>query len=216
MKIVLMSDPRVAAIPVQDCGEELIDIRVSGLFLVDQRKQDPDGHFAHLRHGLIERLEHAQRLLPTEFRLLVVEGYRPPALQRAYFEEYATELRRGNPDWSDSRVHEAASRYVSPPEIAPHSAGAAVDLTLAASDGQEVDMGTRMNASPEESDGACYTHANSISGAARAHRDTLCRVMSAAGFVNYPTEWWHFSYGDRYWALHTGQAAAVYGPRDRT
>ncbi len=77
-------------------------------------------------------------------------------------------------------------------------------------------MGTRMNASPEESDGACYTHANSISGAARAHRDTLCRVMSAAGFVNYPTEWWHFSYGDRYWALHAGQAAAVYGPCDRT
>src|SRR4051794_9175846 len=109
-----MSDPRVAAIPVQDCGEELIDIRASGLFLVDQRKQDSDGHFAHLRHGLIERLEHVQRLLPSEFRLLVVEGYRPPALQRAYFKEYATKLRRGNPDWSDSRVHEAASRYVSP------------------------------------------------------------------------------------------------------
>lgn len=30
MKIVLMSDPRVAAIPVQDCGEKLIDIRASG------------------------------------------------------------------------------------------------------------------------------------------------------------------------------------------
>ncbi|WP_326607680.1 hypothetical protein OG930_40075 [Streptomyces sp. NBC_01799] len=30
MKIVLMSDPRVAAIPVQDCGEELIDTRASG------------------------------------------------------------------------------------------------------------------------------------------------------------------------------------------
>jgi hypothetical protein len=26
--------------------------------------------------------------------------------------------------------------------------------------------------------------------------------MQAHGFVNYPTEWWHFSYGDRYWAYH--------------
>jgi D-alanyl-D-alanine dipeptidase len=30
--------------------------------------------------------------------------------------------------------------------------------------------------------------------------------------VNYPTEWWHWSYGDRYWALMTGAPAALYGP----
>lgn len=151
MKIVLMSDPRVSAIPVQDGGECLVDTRASGQFLVDDRKQDPDGHYAYLRHGLVGRLQHAQQLLPSGLRLLIVGGYRPPALQRAYFEEYATELRHANPAWSDSRIHEAASRYVSPPQIAPHSAGAAVDLTLAdqdGQDGQEVDMGTRMNASP--------------------------------------------------------------------
>ncbi len=27
-----------------------------------------------------------------------------------------------------------------------------------------------------------------------------------------PTEWWHWSYGDRYWALVTGAPAALYGP----
>lgn len=216
MKIVLMSDPRVSAIPVQDCGECLVDTRASGQFLVDDRKQDPDGHYAYLRHSLVGRLQHAQQLLPSGLRLLIVEGYRPPALQRAYFEEYATELRHANPAWSDSRIHEAASRYVSPSQIAPHSAGAAVDLTLADQDGQEVDMGTRMNASPEESDGACYTHADSISPTARAYRDILCHAMSTAGFLNYPTEWWHFSYGDRYWALDTGEQTAIYGPRDRT
>jgi D-alanyl-D-alanine dipeptidase len=216
LTIVLMSDPRVAAIPVQDCGEELVDTRASGLFLVDGRKRDPDGHYAHLRHGVLDRLQHAQQLLPPGLRLLIVEGYRPPALQRAYFEQYAEELRHANPDWNDSLIHEATSRYVSPPQIAPHSAGAAVDLTLADHDGKEINMGTRMNASPEESAGACYTHADSVSPAARSHRDTLCRAMSTAGFVNYPTEWWHFSYGDRYWALMTRQKAALYGPRDRT
>jgi hypothetical protein len=30
--------------------------------------------------------------------------------------------------------------------------------------------------------------------------------------VNYPTEWWHWSYGDRYLALLTGVPAALYGP----
>ncbi|MFF2205839.1 M15 family metallopeptidase [Streptomyces sp. NPDC058145] len=208
-----MSDPRVAAVPVQDCGEDLVDTRAAGLFLVDERKYDPNGHYAHLRRGVVDRLQHAQRLLPPGFRLLIVEGYRPPSLQHAYFEEYSAELRHAHPDWTDSRIHEAASRYVSPPQIAPHSAGAAVDLTLADHHGNEVDMGTRMNASPEESAGACYTHADTVSPTARAHRETLCRAMSSAGFVNYPTEWWHFSHGDRYWALDTNRPAAIYGPR---
>jgi hypothetical protein len=32
--------------------------------------------------------------------------------------------------------------------------------------------------------------------------------------INYPTEWWHYSYGDRYWAYHQNQPHAIYGPAD--
>ncbi|MEU2251383.1 M15 family metallopeptidase [Streptomyces sp. NPDC019224] len=209
--IVLMSDPRVTAIPVTDCGEPLVDVR--GTLVVDDRRADTAGSYAHLRRGVLDRLVHAQSLLPDGLRLLFVEGYRPPDLQRLYFEEYAGELRAANPAWSDEQVHQAASRYVSPPEIAPHSAGAAVDLTLVDAEGTELDMGTRVNASPEESDGACYTDAASIGPQARANRKLLADALSAAGLVNYSTEWWHWSYGDRYWALTVGQPAATYGPR---
>ncbi len=101
---------------------------------------------------------------------------------------------------------------MSPPEIAPHSAGAAVDLTLVDADGTELDMGTRVNASPEESAGACYTLADGLPHQARLHRATLSRALTAAGLVNYGTEWWHWSFGDRYWALMTGASAALYGP----
>ncbi|MEU1622847.1 M15 family metallopeptidase [Streptomyces sp. NPDC005722] len=215
-EIVLMSDPRVAAIPVGECGELLVDVRRGGSLLVDTRKQDPADAFAHLREGVLERLLEAQALLPPGLRLLFVEGYRPPSLQREYFEEYAGRLRGENPDWSDARIHAAASRYVSPPDIAPHSAGAAVDLTLADGGGRELDLGTRMNADPEESGGACYTHAAGIGEEAAANRKLLGAVLTAAGLVNYPTEWWHWSFGDRYWALVTGQAAALYGPREIT
>lgn len=75
-------------------------------------------------------------------------------------------------------------------------------------------MGTRVNASPEESDGACYTDAGNISHEARANRRVLGDALTAAGLVNYPTEWWHWSYGDRYWALATGAGSALYGPRE--
>ncbi|MEU7368642.1 M15 family metallopeptidase [Streptomyces hygroscopicus] len=214
-EIVLMSDPKVAAVPVQECGERLVDVRRDSRLLVDERKwQDSAGAFAHVREGVLDRLLRAQALLPGGMRLLFVEGYRPPSLQRRYFDEYASQLRTDNPGWSVAQVRAAASRYVSPPEIAPHSAGAAVDVTLADDDGREVDMGTRMNATPEESADACYTQAENISGAARSHRDVLGAALAAAGLVNYPTEWWHWSYGDRYWALLTGAETAHYGPRE--
>ncbi|MFD6969662.1 M15 family metallopeptidase [Streptomyces sp. NPDC059949] len=213
-EIVLMSDPSVAAIPVEECGECLVDVRCGGSLLVDERKQDPAHAFAYLREGVWERLLKAQAMLPRGRRLLFVEGYRPPSLQREYFEEYAGRLRAANPTWSDARIHASASRYVSPPDIAPHSAGAAVDLTLADVSGRELDLGTRMNADPEESEGACYTHAANISEEARANRKVLDAALTAAGLVNYPTEWWHWSYGDRYWALITGEASALYGPKE--
>jgi D-alanyl-D-alanine dipeptidase len=39
--------------------------------------------------------------------------------------------------------------------------------------------------------------------------------MEGAGFVNYPTEWWHWSYGDRYWTFVVGAPQARYGPARR-
>lgn len=211
--VVLMSDPRVAAIPLQDCGENLVDVRAHGL-RGDDRKCDEAGAWAHIRQGVLTRLLHAQSLLPTGVLLLFVEGFRPPALQQRYFEEYANELARAHPDWPPAELRDAASRFVSPPEIAPHSAGAAVDVTLIDYQGRELDMGTRVNASPEESKGACYTDAPGLSSRARTNRATLGRALSTAGLINYGTAWWHWSYGDRYWALQTRQLAALYGPAE--
>ena len=47
---------------------------------------------------------------------------------------------------------------------------------------------------------------------ARAHRAVLRTALEGAGLVNYPTEWWHWSFGDRYWAVVTGAPVALYGP----
>ncbi|MEU6988726.1 M15 family metallopeptidase [Streptomyces sp. NPDC046324] len=213
-EITLMSDPRIAVLPVEECGERLVDVREAEALLVDNRCHDGTGAFAHLREGVLERLLVAQSRLPDGLRLLYVEGYRPPSLQRRYFEEYGAELRAAHPEWSAPELHAGASRYVSPPEIAPHSAGSAVDVTLADADGRELDLGTRMNASPEESEGACYTAAPAIPAEARRHRVILGAALTGAGLVNYPTEWWHWSFGDRYWALATGARAALYGPKE--
>ncbi|MEV5324972.1 M15 family metallopeptidase [Nonomuraea sp. N2-4H] len=208
--VVLISDSRVTSIPVKESGEPLVDVR--GRLRVDDRLADDQGAYAHLRAGVLQRLEHAESLLPAGYHLLIVEGYRPVATQRKIFDDYRATLTGLTPEES----YVAASRYVSPVEVAPHTAGAAVDLTLCSPDGTEYDMGTQVNDNPEQSEGACYTAAPNISDDARAHRKLLGAALEAAGLVNYPTEWWHWSYGDRYWAMTTKAAHALYGPVEFT
>lgn len=211
---VLMADSRVTAIPVTENGEELTDVRDHALS-VSSLKADEGADFAYVRAGLAARLVEAQEALPRGIRLLLIEGYRPPVRQRGYFEEYLGYLRQANPGSSEEQLRMLASRYVSPPEIAPHSAGAAIDLTLCTPGGAELDLGTPVNASPEESAGACYTGHPSVSAEARRNRAMLASVLQGAGLVNYPTEWWHWSYGDRYWAMARGSGSAIYGPVTR-
>ncbi|GGM20352.1 D-alanyl-D-alanine dipeptidase [Micromonospora sonchi] len=210
--MILLSDPRVAAVPGADDGEPLVDLReVPGLRL-DERAADPAGAYARLRRGVVERLLAAQRALPDGLRLLVIEGYRPYQAQLDIFTGYRDELRRRHPDWSPERVYRETTKFVSPVEVAPHSTGGAVDLTLCTRDGAELDMGTVVDATPEASRNACFTAASSISTLARRHRRILVTALTGAGLVNYPTEWWHWSYGDRYWALLTGAPQTRYGP----
>ena len=55
--------------------------------------------------------------------------------------------------------------------------------------------------------------AHPVGGDARRYREILGQAMDAAGFINYPQEWWHWSHGDRYWAFQTSAEATLYGPQ---
>ncbi|MFN8631228.1 MAG: M15 family metallopeptidase [Chloroflexota bacterium] len=221
-EIVLLSDPRVAAIPVEETGDPLVHLASFGGISVakgmpvpplEVRRGSLGPVHALVRLGLAVRLARAARSLPPGIGLRVVEGYRPPELQRAYFEAYRLRLLRDDPSLTPDESRVLASRFVAPPAVAAHPSGAAVDLTLIDADGQPLDMGTPIDATPEASRGACCFDAPNIDAEARARRHLLASCLEPEGIVNYPTEWWHWSYGDRYWAFTTGQATAIYGPR---
>jgi len=207
-----MGDPRVAAIPVEECGEDLIDTRDIAQLRVARHHAARNAAYPFLRRSVAERLSEAQGLLPPGLHLLLVEAYRPYELQDYYFNRHKQRLTDADPALTEAEAFMAASQFVSPPDVAPHVSGAAVDLTIMTADGQHLDMGTPIDASPEESDGACYFSAENISGEARGNRELLASVLTAAGLVNYPTEWWHWSFGDRYWALVGSRPRAIFGP----
>ncbi len=213
---ILITDSRVTSIPIVDCGEPLVSLsEACSTILLDTSSEqaeflgrEPD---FRLRMGVAKRLQYAQRRLPNGCRLLVKDCFRPFAVQQRCYEYYGAELRTQHPNKIDREIAIEASKYVAPPEMGAHTTGSAIDLTLVNDRGQELDMGTVYDADPIASELACYTNAQNISETARRNRSLLIGAMNAAGFINYPTEWWHWSYGDRYWAFVTSAPQAMYG-----
>jgi D-alanyl-D-alanine dipeptidase len=194
---ILLADPVVHAVRVRDNGDPLVPL--------------PFAPEVPVRAGLASRLTDARDALPAGVDLRVIEGHRSLANQQAIIDDYTRELRLLHPDADETELTRLYSRFVAPVAVAPHVAGAAVDLTLVNSAGDELWMGTPVDATPEQSAGACWFNAE-VDWTARQNRTILANAMTGAGLVNYPTEWWHWSYGDRYWALLTNADHAIYGP----
>ena len=116
-----------------------------------------------------------------------------------------------HPEWSDSHLKRVVNRYVAPIHgrvPPPHSTGAALDVMLADSDGNELDHSTPF----ELLDPQGYaTDAMGLTASASEHRRRLVDALTQGGLTNYPSEWWHWSFGDQGWAYRTGAPFAVYG-----
>lgn len=165
-----------------------------------------------LRRTVKERLLDAQSRLPAGTRLHLLDAWRPLAVQAFMVEHTDALIRREHPALDAAARLERVLTYWAPPSEdparpPPHSTGAAVDLTLL-----NADMGSPFDEPTERSWPRHFEHATDASGReAHANRMLLLRVMSEAGFVQHPQEWWHFSYGDRAWARERDLETAVYG-----
>jgi zinc D-Ala-D-Ala dipeptidase len=206
----LIDDPRVLLVAITDNGEPLVDVRNIPVLAADQTRagiqQLADNPF-QVRAGVAGKLAGAQARLPGGYQLQVKEGWRPVWVQQQLWEMCLDQLRSSRPALSPEQLRRENARFVAPPGIAPpHSTGGAVDVVLLR-DGCLAGMGWEFNQPGEGSRTAA-----TVTAAARRHREILAEAMTATGFINYPAEWWHWSYGDRYWAFQRGRAATVYGP----
>ncbi len=216
--LTLIGDGRIKSVEVKECGEAIVDLslRFSELnFDFDRNQVQKDSQSISLaRISVGKRLVTAQSLLPAGMRLFIKECYRPMWVQKRFWDSYSSYLRKKFPQWTDEEIYDECSKLNAPLDVAPHTTGGAVDLTLTNANGEILEMGTQFNASPLETNQATYTASENISKEARKNREILMRVMSKAGFVNYPTEWWHWTYGDKYWANVTGEKFAIYSSQE--
>lgn len=212
------------AIPIRECGEPLVDLRREGGLLYGPPPERPETEpdYCWLRRGVYERLLRVQAALPAGLRLRLYEGLRSLPIQAWLFDEEKRRIARAHPQLGPREVHEQATVLVSPPvhwdgtpNIPPHSTGGAVDIEIVDAQGRVIDFGMETQDWTVVEPEFCETRRNDLSPSAQANRLLLCDAMEAQGFVNYPREWWHYSFGDRYWAWLRGQPHAMYGPVHR-
>jgi D-alanyl-D-alanine dipeptidase len=216
-KKVLITASEVLAIPIRDNGEPLVE--VSGIKAVaapDLPLKIKD--YKMVRQGVLEKLIAAQSLLPEGYSLRLYEGYRSVQVQAIEFNMIFDKTKRLFPDFSDEQLFVETTKLASPVQnldgtinVPTHSTGAAVDVDIVDRAGQPLNFGMQISDWITVDPELCETDTRLVDDEASRNRQLLNRVMQQVGFVNYFTEWWHFSYGDRYWAYLTGNTVALYG-----
>ena len=217
--IVLIADPKVLAISIHESNEPMID-------LVNQKDISygpppllPDNtNYTKIRKTIYEKLKQAQAMLPDGLKFRLYEGYRSLELQQQIFQDRYASLQKEHPKLTHKEIFIESTKFVSPvtnldgsKNIPPHSTGAAIDVYLIDKEGKVVDMGIHLDDVYTDLKGIyCKTDSQVISAKAKNYRKIMGRALQAVGFVNYPTEYWHWSYGDRYWAFQTHQKFAIY------
>lgn len=195
-----------------------------------------------LRQGVLDRLLKAQTELQQVhpgWKMQIFDAYRPIAVQQFMVNHAYDELlqEKGGGDRSLSSEQQQTLlqevyQFWAPPSDnpdtpPPHSTGAALDVTLMDEQGQPVEMGSPIDELSIRSYPDYFAPLSPLRpdsdqtpeiecDRAHTHRQLLLQVMSTAGFQRHPNEWWHFSYGDQYWAWLMGEREqtnlkAVYG-----
>lgn len=128
-----------------------------------------------LRKKIVEALLKAQAIFKQEgYGIKLYDCYRPLDVQKKMWAIMPDDRYVGNPYGNGS----------------VHNKGAAVDITLVDSLGNELDMGTPFDYFGRE---AHHAYRN-LPEQVLANRRLLKRVMEEVGFQSITSEWWHYSF----------------------
>lgn len=204
-----------------ECHEPMVALEGLDARILLDASQANCAHIGHqpmflAREAVASKLRLAAKALPAGFAMLIKETLRPAELQQRLYARHLRELATRFPNMREEQRLEMASHFIAPPDVAGHPTGGAVDLTLCDLDGYERDMGCAYDADETASNGACFSFCTSITPEAQNNRQILFSALETQGLINYPFEWWHWSYGDKYWAAISGARHAIYGPWNDT
>lgn len=194
-------------IPVEECGEPLAEIPdyISWIPVYYDRSLPGATNVARARRSVVDRLIRAHALLPDGFSFAVLDAWRPLSLQRALVELYSTT----HGDVVGSGFVSAPDDRSAPP---PHVSGAALDLTISY-DGVPLGLGSDFDEFTPQAASDWYDKQPStdpVDLQIDRLRGVMRHALLSAGFAPYREEWWHWSYGDQWWAAYYQRPAAIF------
>lgn len=172
-----------------------LDIRYAGAHnFTGARVEGYEASKCLLLRPAAEALAKVEAALESQgLRLRVFDCYRPVRAVQAFMRWIdAPDDPRSKAEFYPSLAKsELRGDYIAP--VSGHSRGATLDLALLRCDGarcEELDMGTPFDYFGERAN----TDFPGIDQAQRDNRERLRAAMQAAGFANYPMEWWHYTF----------------------
>ena len=194
----------------------------------------------YLRASVAEKVKQLNDLLKqpavTEFfgrpvGLYVMDALRPITLQHKLYDEVLPNLiRQQYPDITDDDLAARRNTLIAKPSDdptrpSPHSTGGVLDLELRYLDEngditeERIEYGIDHNDKSERTFPDFYElnePANDTERLAQQYRRAFYNIMTGSafgfetGFVNNPTEWWHWGIGDQLSARVSGKDSAMY------
>jgi len=210
--------PKVYAWAIEESQEPLINLEALGFEVcsVYYAKLLPGATYeAYARQSVAQMLRQAQERLPRGYRFLILDAYRPIAVQQALWDDYRKMVAAQNPGLSEEETDFRTSFFVSKPSYdvdvpSLHNTGGAVDLTLRDASGHICNMGTSFDDFHETAN-TDYYEREGRDPQVRDNRRLLYHTMLSVGFTNLPSEWWHYDYGTKFWGYFTGRPARYKG-----
>jgi D-alanyl-D-alanine dipeptidase len=182
----------------------LVDLAGYG-FVVDHscfREGWTDDGRVLLRRRAAEALVRARDAMPPDHNFKVFDGWRPWEIQQRCADQTEAKTRAAHPDWTDPQVADHVARMAPRLRVVPHLGshryGGAVDLTVVAPDGKELNMGVPVDYCTGPEADLLYYHLrddlDQREMVYRENRSLLIRAMAAGGFDPYLAEFWHWGY----------------------
>lgn len=179
-----------------------------GFFLNDTFSSD-----FRIRKTIYDMMKAAQKHLPENYYFMVYEAYRPLARQVELWNMATEHLKQKYPALEGQKLRDLTETFVADPYNgigSGHQACCAIDISLCDKNGIEYDMGSGCQEICEQAN----TLSKNISAEGTKNRKILVGALEKEGFINYASEWWHYSYGDHQWAYLVGESEAEFGPID--
>lgn len=199
---------------INENNEELAEIKETLRLKIGLVKKQYEPSF-FVRKTIAEKLIKVSQILPEGINLILIEGYRTLKSQQELWDKEFQKLRLKNSSWADERIEQYVRLVIArPAPLANHHCGGAIDVTLAYTNGALLDMGSPY---PNDDTSAGWHNkfqmlSDEIDDEQEENRKILRDAMETQDFVWYPGEWWHYSWGDRMWAVYSNQTECFYGP----